>query len=303
MTDALRLTSLSKSYSKNTFAVQDMSFSVQRGEFKALLGPNGSGKSTILKMCCNLLDPTSGKVEFNGIDVRDDPAEALSHMGCVIETPELYRDRIVSESLEYICMLRGMNRETARSESFLALEKVGMTTSASQKFGKMSKGMKQRVVLAQALVGNPDILILDEPSSGLDPAGMNEMEEIIKRLNKDGMSILMSSHMLHEVERMCDNYVFIRKGHKISEGSIKSVNSNHVTVRFTRPLTEPELSQIQSVIEVLSNDRKSITASVKDDESRSDLLRKMILSDLPVCDFTSESGLEDMFMDVEGYYE
>ena len=198
MTDALRVEGLTKTFGKGRLAVDDLSFSVAKGEFKALLGPNGSGKSTTIKMCCNLLEPTSGTVLIDGREISDDPVEALSRMGCVVETPALYRDRTPVQTLEYICRLRGMDRETSVSETSRVLDIVGMADDADRNFGKLSKGMRQRLSLAQSLLGDPSILILDEPTSGLDPKGISEVEDILGRLNGNGMSILMSSHMLRE---------------------------------------------------------------------------------------------------------
>ena len=235
MTDALRVEGLTKTFGKGRLAVDDLSFSVAKGEFKALLGPNGSGKSTTIKMCCNLLEPTSGTVLIDGREISEDPVEALSRMGCVVETPTLYRDRTPVQTLEYICRLRGMDRETSVSETSRVLDIVGMADDADRNFGKLSKGMRQRLSLAQSLLGDPSILILDEPTSGLDPKGISEVEDILGRLNGNGMSILMSSHMLREVERTCQSYVFIRHGRKVREGVVGSGGTSEVVVTFTPP--------------------------------------------------------------------
>lgn len=296
MTAPLVVEHLTKVFSNGKYAVSDLSFSVEKGEFKALLGPNGSGKSTTLKMCCNLLEPTSGSVFFNGVDISDDPSEALSHMGCIIETPALYRDRTVGESLRYICRLRGMGRESSEEAMLVALDRVGMSGSEGTKFNRMSKGMKQRVSLAQALLGDPDILILDEPTSGLDPLGVRDLESIITGLNADGISILVSSHMMHEVARTCDTYVFIRDGRLVSEGDVDSVlHGGGATVSFTRPLLEEEVRILGSIdgIGILNGD--SVRIEAVDKESRADILKRMVLAGLPVSGLVLDDGLEGMF--------
>ena len=296
MTAPLVVERLTKVFPNGTPAVSDLSFSVEKGEFKALLGPNGSGKSTTLKMCCNLLDPTSGSVLFNGVDISDDPSEALSHMGCVIETPALYRDRTVGESLRYICRLRGMGRESSNEAMSMALNRVGMSGSEGMKFNKMSKGMKQRVSLAQALLGNPDILILDEPTSGLDPLGVRDLESIIMGLNTEGISILVSSHMMHEVARTCDTYVFIRDGRLVSEGDVESVlHGGGAIVSFTRPLFDEEVRVLGSIEGIRTVNGDSVRIRSMDREMRADVLKRMVLAGLPVCGMVVDDGLEGMF--------
>ena len=296
MTAPLVVERLTKVFPNGTPAVSDLSFSVEKGEFKALLGPNGSGKSTTLKMCCNLLDPTSGSVLFNGVDISDDPSEALSHMGCVIETPALYRDRTVGESLRYICRLRGMGRESSNEAMSMALNRVGMSGSEGMKFNKMSKGMKQRVSLAQALLGNPDILILDEPTSGLDPLGVRDLESIIMGLNTEGISILVSSHMMHEVARTCDTYVFIRDGRLVSEGDVESVlHGGGAIVSFTRPLFDEEVRVLGSIEGIRTLNGDSVRIRSMDREMRADVLKRMVLAGLPVCGMVMDDGLEGMF--------
>ena len=296
MTAPLVVERRTKVFPNGTPAVSDLSFSVEKGEFKALLGPNGSGKSTTLKMCCSLLDPTSGSVLFNGVDISDDPSEALSHMGCVIETPALYRDRTVGESLRYICRLRGMGRESSNEAMSMALNRVGMSGSEGMKFNKMSKGMKQRVSLAQALLGNPDILILDEPTSGLDPLGVMDLESIIMGLNTEGISILVSSHMMHEVARTCDTYVFIRDGRLVSEGDVESVlHGGGAIVSFTRPLFDEEVRVLGSIEGIRTVNGDSVRIRSMDREMRADVLKRMVLAGLPVCGMVVDDGLEGMF--------
>lgn len=296
MTLTLKLDSLTKSFSNNSFAVKNMSFTLSKGEFKALLGANGSGKSTTLKMCCNLLEPDSGSVEINGINVKDDPSEALVHLGCVIETPSLYKDCTVGDSLRYLCMLKGMTKESSLNETARVLDRVGMSPFFTMKFGKMSKGMKQRVTLAQALIGNPSIMILDEPTSGLDPVGVKELESVLTSLNLEGMSILVSSHRMYEVERTCENYVFMRNGCKVSEGNVhEKVGQGDTTVIFSRPLSEDEIDRIKQIPYIHEINGTVAKVDVTDNLSREAVMKTLVMENLPICGMESRGGLESMF--------
>lgn len=300
MTDALRVEGLTKAFGKEKLALDGLTFSVGKGEFKALLGPNGSGKSTTIKMCCNLLEPTSGTVMIDGRDISEDPVEALSRMGCVVETPALYRDRTPVQTLEYICRLRGMDRETSASETSRVLEIVGMADDADRNFGRLSKGMRQRLSLAQSLLGDPSILILDEPTSGLDPKGISEVEEILRGLNVGGMSILMSSHMLREVERTCQSYVFIRHGRKVREGVVGSGGTSEVVVTFTRPLDGDELNTLRSISRVTSIDGDTAVMEAVGKEGGRMLMRRIVSAGLPACWIRPGDDLEDLFMEGDG---
>lgn len=173
MSGTLIVESVVKTF-KGFRAVDEVSFTVSEGSFTALLGPNGSGKSTTLKMCTNLFQPDSGRILVNGIDVREDTVGAMYGVGCVIETPEIYPDVTGRRYLEYLAKVSGMTSESAASETDKVLEIVGMSDRADGKVRGYSKGMRQRVVLAQSLLGDPSLLILDEPTSGLDPQGSAE---------------------------------------------------------------------------------------------------------------------------------
>lgn len=303
MTHALELIDVSKSYRKDVFAVNDLSFHVTKGSFTALLGPNGSGKSTTLKMCSNLLEPTSGSILINGTDIADDPVEALSAMGCVIDTPAMYGDCTPRESIQLLCRLRGMRKEAASAETDRVLEVVDMSPSADERFSKFSKGMKQRIILAQALIGDPEILILDEPSSGLDPKGMREMESILLGLHRGGMSVLMSSHMLQEVERTCERFVFINRGKEVLQQTIDEYRAGIGTVvRFARPLSPGEISILRSMpgVREIDGEGRSVIMDVgPDDSSRASVIRRLVGDGLPVCGIGDENRLERMFMEAD----
>lgn len=221
MREALMVENVVKTF-KSVRAVDGISFVVNSGDFTALLGPNGSGKSTVLKMCTNLFQPDSGRILINGIDVQEDTVAAMSGVGCVIESPDIYPDVTGRKYLEYLARVSGMASESASSEADRVLEIVGMSDRSEERVKGYSKGMKQRVILAQSLLCDPSLLMLDEPTSGLDPQGSAEFGRILSKLNSEGTTILMSSHMLHEVEWLCDSVVIINHGRVASQGASKT---------------------------------------------------------------------------------
>ena len=206
-------------------AVDDLSLKIKKNSFTGLLGPNGAGKSTSLKILTNLITPTSGTVELNGINVNKNPWEALLTVGTVVETPEFYLYLTPKETFRYLGQLLGMSSESIKYETDTILEKVKMTQWADKKLGTFSKGMRQRIALGQALLNNPDIIILDEPTSGLDPRGMAEMREILKTLRSGSkeLTVLMSSHMLHEVSDLCDHVAMVDHGKLLVHDEIEKI--------------------------------------------------------------------------------
>ena len=206
-------------------AVDDLSLKIKKNSFTGLLGPNGAGKSTSLKILTNLITPTSGTVELNGINVNKNPWEALLTVGTVVETPEFYLCLTPKETFRYLGQLLGMSSESIKYETDTILEKVKMTQWADKKLGTFSKGMRQRIALGQALLNNPDIIILDEPTSGLDPRGMAEMREILKTLRSGSkeLTVLMSSHMLHEVSDLCDHVAMVDHGKLLVHDEIDKI--------------------------------------------------------------------------------
>lgn len=191
---AIEAVGLTKMYGSFA-AISDVNLTVKRGDFMGLLGPNGAGKSTTLKAITGLLKPTSGSVRIAGIDVKNHSA-AMQHVGCVIETPEPYPGFTPAEIMEYVGRMYGLNSRETAIRARDVLETVKMWEWRNKTIGGFSKGMRQRVVLAQALLPNPDIIILDEPTSGLDPRGMVEIRQTLAALKSRDRSLLISTHIL-----------------------------------------------------------------------------------------------------------
>jgi ABC-2 type transport system ATP-binding protein len=220
---AIEINSLTKNFG-SFVAVDNISMQVREGEFMGLLGPNGAGKTTILKVLSGMIKPTAGNVIVNGYDCREHH-KAMMTVGCVIETPECYPNFTPVEMLRYIGSIRGIGRRDIDERIRQVLEEVSMEGWYNEKIGKFSKGMKQRIALAQALLPDPDILILDEPTSGLDPRGMVEVREILKTLKSKGKTMLMSTHLLNEVSEICDSVTMIRQGRLVVSGNVKELLS------------------------------------------------------------------------------
>lgn len=218
---AIEVSNLVKKYGNFT-AVSDLSMDVRKGEFMGLLGPNGAGKSTTLKAITGLLTPTSGEIRIQGIDIKDH-RNALAHVGSVIETPEPYGDFTPLRYLSFVGRLYGLDKEETAIRSRDVLEELKMWEWRDKKISGFSKGMKQRIVISQALLSNPQIIILDEPTSGLDPRGMVEIRTILAELKKRDRTLLISTHILREVEELCGSVTMIRDGSAIASGQVSEL--------------------------------------------------------------------------------
>lgn len=250
---AIEAEGLTKKYGDFT-AVEDLSIKVRKGEFMGLLGPNGAGKSTALKMMAGLIWPTAGRVLIDGVDIKKH-REAMSRVGAVIETPEFYPSFTPSEAMQYTGRIYGLSEAEIAVRARDVLEEVKMWDWRNKRIGQFSKGMRQRVVLAQAMLPNPDILMLDEPTSGLDPRGMIEMREVLSELKKRNRAMLISTHMLKEVSELCGSVTMIRGGKQIASGDVNGLLNDYVErtkgrveirIRTERALTPEFITDISS---------------------------------------------------------
>jgi len=219
----IELQSLNKAFGEIK-AVDNLSLTVQKGTTVGFLGPNGAGKTTTIKILTNLITATGGRALLNGVDVVTDPKTALSYVGAVVETPEFYPFLTPMETLAYLGSIRGMHADEIRRRSHEVLDEVKMDQWKTTRVGKFSKGMKQRLAIAQALLHEPEVLILDEPTSGLDPRGMVEVREIVKGLKKQHYTIFMSSHLLVEVQEVCDSAALIDHGRLLAYDTLENMN-------------------------------------------------------------------------------
>jgi len=220
---------LTKRYG-SVLAVDNLSIQVPRGGVFGLLGPNGSGKTTTMSMLLGLVSPTSGTFRLLGRDANSGRQEALHHIGAIVESPAFYPYLSGLKNLRYFQGIIGRG-DLADVERLLDL--VGLSSRAHSKVSTYSQGMKQRLGIAYALLGAPDLLFLDEPTNGLDPAGMAEVRELIRQLSMEGCTVLLSSHLLHEVEQVCDRVAILSRGRLIAQGAIRDLLRRRGAVRFS----------------------------------------------------------------------
>jgi ABC-2 type transport system ATP-binding protein len=212
---------LSKSYG-DIHAIKSLTFKVNKGEVVGFLGPNGAGKSTTMKIMTGFMAPTSGKAIIAGFDVFENPIEVKKRIGYLPETPPVYGDMRVDEYLEYVARLKGVEKAKLKKNVDMALEKTNLGSVRRRLIHHLSKGFKQRVGVAQALVSDPEILILDEPTVGLDPKQVAEIRDLIKDL-KGHHTIILSTHILPEVQASCERIIIINKGEIVAQDSLSNL--------------------------------------------------------------------------------
>jgi len=216
----LTISNLNKKFGSLT-AVDNLSFTIEKGNVYGILGPNGSGKSTTLGIVLNVVNKTSG--DFYWFDGNVSTHEALRKVGAIIESPNFYPYMTAVQNLNLVCKIKDVKEE----KIFEKLELVGLLDRKDSKFSNFSLGMKQRLAIASALLNDPEILILDEPTNGLDPQGIHQIREIIRTIAAQGTTILLASHLLDEVEKVCTHVVILRKGVSLYSGSVDGMNASH----------------------------------------------------------------------------
>ena len=219
METILTLKNLDKKFGR-VHAVNNLSFDIKKGNVYGILGPNGSGKSTTLGIILNVVNKTSG--EFTWFDGNLSTHQALKKVGAIIERPNFYPYMTASQNLSLICKIKGVSTEKIEEK----LKIVNLYQRRNSKFSTFSLGMKQRMAIASALLNDPEILILDEPTNGLDPQGIHEIRQIIQQVAKNGTTILLASHLLDEVEKVCSHVVVIREGIKLYSGRVDEMTAS-----------------------------------------------------------------------------
>ena len=219
METILTIENLHKRYGRIQ-ALKNVSFEIQKGRVYGILGPNGSGKSTTLGIVLNVVNRTSGNYSWFGGTMQTH--EALKRVGAIIERPNFYPYMTAEENLKLVCKIKSINYSKINEK----LDLVGLTERKDSKFSTFSLGMKQRLAIASALLNDPEILILDEPTNGLDPQGIHQIRDIIKKIASQGTTILLASHLLDEVEKVCSHVIVLRKGEILYSGSVDGMSAN-----------------------------------------------------------------------------
>src|ERR1700680_462604 len=219
----IKVEGLSKRYAR-TLAVDNISFEVQKGQIVGFLGPNGAGKTTTMRILTCFLPPSAGTANVAGFDVLEQPMEVKKRIGYLPETPPLYPEMEVREYLTFVGKLKGMSGASLALRVDEVAERCAIADVKNKLLGKLSKGYRQRVGLAQAIIHNPDVLILDEPTAGLDPKQINDTRELIRSLKGDH-TIILSTHILPEVEQTCQQVIIINKGKLVATDSVSNLQN------------------------------------------------------------------------------
>ena len=247
---SIEVLSVTKSYG-NQLALNEISFSANKGEIIGFLGPNGAGKSTMMKIITGFISPTKGTVLVSGINVLKSPEEAKAKIGYLPEQNPLYQEMYVKEYLQFQASIFKVSKETIGT----VIETVGLSPEVHKKISQLSKGYQQRVGIAAAIIHNPDVLILDEPTTGLDPNQIQEIRNLLKKLGKE-KTILFSTHIMQEVEAVCDRVIIINKGELLIDTSIeelKESNEQIIEVTFDYKIEEQFIQRLPNIISYKNN--------------------------------------------------
>ena len=221
MADIIEVRNVSRYYG-NKAGVEDVSFSVREGDVVGLLGANGAGKSTLMKMLTGYHMPTAGEIYIDGIDLLQEPGKALQKIGFMPEIPPLYPEMTVEEALSFVASIRGCDKSGIKEEVRSVSETAGITAVSDRLIRNLSKGYRQRVGLAQALIGSPPILIMDEPTAGLDPGQMAEFRSLVSELS-GRHTILISSHILSEIHQICHSLMILNQGKLVAYDTLENL--------------------------------------------------------------------------------
>ena len=306
----IEVTNLTKRYG-NHLAVENVSFNVEKGEILGLLGPNGAGKSTIMNIITGYISTTEGSVKVNGVDVYEEPEEVKKMIGYLPELPPLYLDMTVKEYLNFAADIKKIKRNEKKKMIEDIMELTKITPMANRLINQLSKGYRQRVGLAQAIIGYPEVIILDEPTVGLDPKQITEIRELISNLSKEH-TVILSSHIMQEVSAVCDSVMIINKGKLLLRDKADNL-SNHfgatgavnISVKGDRNLILNVLNDIDQVNNVEEKEQfvdgvYNLTVHCDDDvDIREDVFNAMAKAKTPILEMQSvRMSLEDIFLKV-----
>ena len=289
-------------------AVKNLSFTVKEGEILGFLGPNGAGKSTTMNIICGYLPSTSGTVTIDGYEISDEPVKAKQLIGFLPEIPPVYPDMKVKEYLKFCAGIKKVPSSQIKEQVAAAMERLKITDVAGRLIKNLSKGYRQRVGFAQALLGNPKFLILDEPTVGLDPTQVLEVRELIKDLKKDH-SVIFSSHILSEVQAVSDRVIIINKGEMITEDTIENLEESMQTAPVVEITAEGDTQKVQSLLASVDGVERvfdsdfvrtgcySYKVEMKDEEVKSSILQKLLAENINVMSVNDvKLNLEEVFV-------
>ncbi|MEH7336793.1 ABC transporter ATP-binding protein [Neobacillus drentensis] len=278
--------------------IKDLTFDLHEGEVFGFLGPNGAGKTTTIRMLVGLIKPTSGSIQICGNNIEDHFQEAMTSLGCIVENPELYPYLSgYNNLLHFARMLDNVDDERIREVT----ELVGLTERIHDKVKTYSLGMRQRLGIAQALLGKPKVLILDEPTNGLDPAGIREMRQFIRFLaEKEGLSVLVSSHLLSEIQLLCDRVAIISKGVIIRVDTVQQLLENRERVVWHIDPFEKGKQVLSSLTSIEEKDDQTILTEF-DEKKTPEWNKRLVEAGVSVIEINRKMPvLEDLFLELTG---
>ena len=304
----IEVKNITKKYGSFT-AVDNISFKIEEGEIIGLLGPNGAGKSTTMNMITGYIEPTEGEIKVEGYDISKKPKKAKAQIGYMPEGVPLYSDLTVKEFVTYMAELKKVDRKTRKEKVEKIIEQTGLKDVEKKLTRNLSRGYKQRVSMGGALVGEPKILILDEPTVGLDPKQITEIRALIKELGKKH-TIILSSHILSEVSQICNKVIIINKGKIVAidtpenlEKKVESNNTTYVTVEDTENKIEtmkekiPEIKDIKLIKENEDGTKEYVLESDKDVDLRKIVFNEFAKENITIFEMKkADTTLEDAFM-------
>ena len=283
---------------KKLRAVDQLDLTVNRGDVFGFLGPNGAGKTTTIRLIFGLTYPTAGYTEILGHQVPRDRQQALRHVGGFVDDPTFYGNMTARRNLR---LLGGMSGQVTEERITEVLEMVGLADRGGSKVGGYSHGMRQRLGIALALIHNPELIILDEPTSGLDPQGMKDVRELIRELGQHGTTVFLSSHLLHEVELVCNRAAILRKGRMIAQGPVASLHPSNSTVKVLTGDQGRALEVLRGLLGPggVREDDGYLIVEPKD-ELVPEMVRRLVADQIDVRAIVpaAEQSLEDMFLEL-----
>jgi ABC-2 type transport system ATP-binding protein len=295
---SIKVENVSKLYGKQK-ALDNVSFEVNEGEIIGFLGPNGAGKSTMMKIITCYIPPSEGSVKVCGFDIGEESIDVRKNLGYLPEHNPLYLDMYVKEYLEFIGRLHEIKKLKERVKEMVEI--TGLQVEQNKKIGALSKGYRQRVGIAQALIHDPKVLILDEPTTGLDPNQLAEIRALIKKIGKE-KTVMLSTHIMQEVEAICDKVIIINKGKIVANAAAKDIatlagNKLQLIVEFDKQVNKTELMKIKGIANAEnSSDNNWIIEAIAGKDIRNEIFRFAVDNNLSVLTLQkNEQKLEDVF--------
>jgi len=300
-TALVKVENLSRFYQKHC-AISQLSFSLEPGEVLGFLGPNGAGKSTTMQIITGNLAPSEGQVSINGFDIIESPRQAKQHIGYLPEHPPVYREATVDEFLRYCAKLRRLERSAIGRAVDQAKSDCGLNEVGNRLIGNLSKGFQQRVGIAQAIIHNPPVVILDEPTVGLDPIQIREIRSLIKTLGSE-RSVILSTHILTEVQATCDRVQIIREGKLVYNASIEMLadqNSEHsIVIALKHPPGPERLAQLEWVEQVETIDSNRFRLHINKGSPVEPLVEESVAQQWGLFELIPDHrSLEDLFIEL-----